>query len=153
MFFLVNREFWDAFYLSLCSPCSLTSGTASLSWTLKLFALSMWKFGMASISLIVFFVLSHLLLLYLAEEENRNHPNCSPLQCGNVGIIRFPFRFSNSSDHTCGLVKVHCEETPPMIQLRWGGRQYELINISYTNTTQSTRIKDLLLSNNLNTQC
>ena len=108
------------------------------------------NFEMASISLIVFFVLSHLLLLYSAEVENRNHPNCSPLQCGNVGIIRFPFRFSNSSDHTCGLVKVHCEETPPMIQLGWSGRPYELINISYTNTTQSTRIRDLLLLETLN---
>ena len=82
---------------------------------------------MASISLIVFFVLSHLLLLYLAEEENRNHPICSPLQCGNVGIIRFPFRFSQWSNRFCGLVLVSCEETPPMIQLGWSGRQYEVI--------------------------
>ena len=105
---------------------------------------------MASISLIVFFVLSHLLLLYSAEVENRNHPNCSPLQCRNVGIIRFPFRFSNSSDRSCGLVTVNCEETPTMIQLGWGRGPYELINISYTNTTQSTRIRDLSLLETLN---
>jgi hypothetical protein len=48
---------------------------------------------------------------------------------------------------------VNCDGTPPTIQLEWGGRPYEVINISYTNTTQSTtRIKDPLLLDYLNTQ-
>ncbi|KAM4084393.1 hypothetical protein ACB094_08G128700 [Castanea mollissima] len=41
---------------------------------------------------------------------------------------------------------------PPTIQLGWGRGPYEVINISYTNTTLITRIKDLLLSDALNTQ-
>ena len=79
---------------------------------------------MASISLFVIFVLSHLLLLHSAEEEHSLYSNCSPFHCGKFGI-----------------------------QLEWGGRQYDVIKISYTNTTLSTtRIKDPLLLDYLNTQ-
>ena len=100
---------------------------------------------MASLSLFVFFVLSHLLLLHSAEGENRIPPNCSSFPCGNLGIIGFPF--FNSKNLNCdGLLAVDCEGKPPTIQLDLGGRQYEVIKISYTNTTQSTtRIKDPLL--------
>ncbi|GMY18405.1 LEAF RUST 10 DISEASE-RESISTANCE LOCUS RECEPTOR-LIKE PROTEIN KINASE-like 1.1 isoform X1 [Fagus crenata] len=105
---------------------------------------------MPSISLFVFFVLSHLLLLHSAEGENRILPNCSSsFQCGKFGIIGFPF--TNNTPH-CGLLPVNCTQTPPTIHLDGNGGPYEVINISYTNTTQSTRIKDLLLSDNLNTQ-
>ena len=76
---------------------------------------------MASISLFVIFVLSHLLLLHSAEEEHSLYSNCSPFHCGKFGI-----------------------------QLEWGGRQYDVIKISYTNTTLSTtRIKDPLLLDHL----
>uniref|UniRef100_A0A2N9H0A4 Protein kinase domain-containing protein n=1 Tax=Fagus sylvatica TaxID=28930 RepID=A0A2N9H0A4_FAGSY len=52
---------------------------------------------MASLSLFVFFVLSHLLLLHSAEEEKREPLNCSSFQCGKFGIIGFPF--TNSKTH------------------------------------------------------
>ncbi|KAM3692974.1 hypothetical protein ACJW31_08G129800 [Castanea mollissima] len=105
---------------------------------------------MARVSLFVFFLLSHLLLLHSAEEVNRTRPNCSPIQCGNLGIIGFPF--TDSSHPHCGLLPVKCDEIPPTIQLGWSRGPYEIINISYTNTTLFTRIKDLLLSDALNTQ-
>ena len=110
---------------------------------------------MASISLFVFFVLSHLLLLHSAEEEYSLYSNCSPFHCGKFGNISFPF--FNSKHHPCGsLLAVNCDETPPTIQLSWDprARPYEVINISYSNTstTQSTRFKDLSLWENLNAQ-
>ena len=105
---------------------------------------------MASLPLFVFFVLSHLLLLHPAEAENRNPPSCSSFQCGKFGFIGFPF--TNSTSSSCGLLPVNCTQTPPTIRLEGNGGPYEVINISYTNTTQSTRIKDLLLSDNLNNQ-
>ncbi|KAM3692973.1 hypothetical protein ACJW31_08G129700 [Castanea mollissima] len=105
---------------------------------------------MARVSLFVFFLLSHLLLLHSAEEVNRTLPNCSPIQCGKLGIIGFPF--TDSSHPHCGLLPVKCDEIPPTIQLGWSRGPYEVVNISYTNTTLFTRIKDLLLSDALNTQ-
>ncbi|XP_065615912.1 LEAF RUST 10 DISEASE-RESISTANCE LOCUS RECEPTOR-LIKE PROTEIN KINASE-like 1.1 [Quercus suber] len=104
---------------------------------------------MASVSLFVFFVLSHLVLLHSAEEEGkRENPFCRYFQCGKLGNISFPFtnipppfpfRF-------CGLMHVKCDEPDPMIHLplgdRWSERQYEVLNISYTNITQHIRVKD-----------
>ena len=101
---------------------------------------------MASISLLVFFVLSHLLLFHSAEL-----PNCSSFNCGKFSIIGFPF-FNTKYPFCGGLLAVNCDGTPSTIQLEWGGRQNEVIKISYTNTTQSTRIKDSLLLDYLNTQ-
>ena len=107
---------------------------------------------MASISLFVFFALSHLLLLHSAEEENSLYLYCSPFHCGKFGNISFPF--DNSKYPFCGgFLAVDCDGTPPTIQLGWSGRQYDVINISYSNTTQSTtRIKDLSLSDHLNSR-
>ncbi|XP_075636164.1 LEAF RUST 10 DISEASE-RESISTANCE LOCUS RECEPTOR-LIKE PROTEIN KINASE-like 2.4 isoform X1 [Castanea sativa] len=105
---------------------------------------------MACVSLFVFFLLSRLLLLHSAEEVNRTLPNCSSFQCGKLGIIGFPF--TDSSHPLCGLLPVKCDEMPPTIQLGWSRGPYEVINISYTNTTLITRIKDLLLSDALITQ-
>ena len=104
---------------------------------------------MASLSLFVFFVLSHLLLLHSAEGENRIPPNCS-FHCGNL-IIGFPFYNLEYPICDGSLLAVNCNSTPPTIQLDWSGRPYEVIKFSYTNTTQSTtRIKDPLLSDPLN---
>jgi hypothetical protein len=103
---------------------------------------------MASISLFVFFVLSHLLLLHSVEGGNRNRPNCSSFQCGKFGFMGSPF--TNITHSHCGYFTVNCTKTPPTIHL-WGNKRvYEVINISYTNTSQSIRIKDSLLSDNLN---
>ena len=101
---------------------------------------------MASVSLFVFFVLSHLLLLHSAEEEEgkRENPYCRSFQCGKLGNISFPFTKIPHLFPFCGLALVKCDETPPMIHLPWERRerQIEVLNISYTNATQHIRVKD-----------
>ena len=107
---------------------------------------------MASVSLFVFFVLSHLVLLHSAEEEGkRENPYCRHFQCGKLGNISFPFTEIPPLFPFCGLMQVECDETPPMIHLPldlpwpWNERKYEVLNITYTNTTQPTqhiRVKD-----------
>ncbi|KAM3692977.1 hypothetical protein ACJW31_08G130100 [Castanea mollissima] len=101
---------------------------------------------MASVSLFAFFVLSHLVLLHSAEEEGkRENPDCRHFQCGKLGNISFPFTKIPPPFHFCGL-HVKCDEPHPMIQLTpgdwWSERRYEVINISYTNTTPHIRVKD-----------
>ena len=99
-------------------------------------------FGMAFGSVFVFVLLTNLLLLHSAEEEKSTRPNCPSFPCGKFGTIGFPF--TNVSYPSCGLLPVNCDETPPKIQLPLGlsRKPYEVINISYTNFTQSIRIKD-----------
>ena len=106
---------------------------------------------MASVPLFVFVLLTNLLLLHSAEEEKSTRPNCPSFPCGKFGTIGFPF--TNVSYPSCGLLPVNCDETPPKIQLPLGlsGKPYEVINISYTNFTQSIRIKDFSLLEFLNT--
>ena len=103
---------------------------------------------MASVPLFVFFFLSHLVLLHSAEaEEKRKWPDCLPLfQCGKFGTIGFPF-INSSHPSRCGLLPVNCDGTPPTIQLPVGlsVKPYEVINISYTDSRQSIRIKDFSL--------
>ena len=110
---------------------------------------------MASVSLFVVFVLSHLVLLHSAEEEGkRENPYCLPSQCGKLDIS-FPFTEHPPPIPFCGLMQVECDETHPMIILptgdRWGERRYEVINLSYTSTTQHIRVKDHWLLEYLNT--
>uniref|UniRef100_A0A7N2KLT4 Protein kinase domain-containing protein n=1 Tax=Quercus lobata TaxID=97700 RepID=A0A7N2KLT4_QUELO len=70
---------------------------------------------MAYVTLFVFFLLTHLLLLYSAEGVERTYPDCSPFNCGKFGIISFPF--TNISHRLCGVLPVNCDETPPTIRL------------------------------------
>ena len=104
---------------------------------------------MASVSLFVFFVLSHLLLLHSAiEEGKRENPYCRHFQCGKLGNISFPFTKIPSPSQFCRLMQVVCDETPPMILLPLGvqsERRYEVLNISYTDTIQHIRVKDHFL--------
>ena len=102
---------------------------------------------MASVSLFVFFVLSHLVLLHSAEKGGkRENPFCLPFQCGKLGNISFPFTKSPLLFKFCGLMPVECDQPHPMIHLPlgdpWSDRRYEVKNISYTNTTQHIRVKD-----------
>ena len=115
---------------------------------------------MGSVSLFVFFVLSHLVLLHSAEEEEvkRENSYCLPVRCGKLGNISFPFtKFPHPLPLPfCGLMQVeYCDETHPMIKLprddQWSERPYEVINISQTNTTQHIRVKDLWLLEYLKT--
>ncbi|KAK7850147.1 pr5-like receptor kinase, partial [Quercus suber] len=107
---------------------------------------------MACFSLFVFFLLSHLFLLHSAEGVNKTLQTCSPFQCGKFGTIGFPF--TNISQPFSFLLPIKCDKIPPTIQLGLSRGLYEVINISYsyTSTKQSTRIKDLLLSNDLRNQ-
>ena len=111
------------------------------------------NFGMATVFLFVFFVLSPLVLLPSAEEEKRDAQSCSSFQCGKFGMIGFPFRLNKRDYFNCGPLPVNCDQTPPTIQLPlgWSKGAYEVINIWYTNTTQFTRVKDLSLLEYLNT--
>ncbi|XP_030955836.1 LEAF RUST 10 DISEASE-RESISTANCE LOCUS RECEPTOR-LIKE PROTEIN KINASE-like 1.1 [Quercus lobata] len=105
---------------------------------------------MASVSLFVFFALSHLVLLHSAEEEEkRENDYCRHFQCGKLGNISFPFtKIPPPLFSFCHFMQVDCDETPPMIHLPWAWRerQYEVLNISYTTTTQHIRVKDHSLS-------
>ena len=120
---------------------------------------------MGSVSLFVFFVLSHLVLLHSAEEEEgkRENPYCLPVRCGKLGNISFPFtKFPLPLPLPfCGLMQVeYCDETHPIfywpLDVPESERPYELINFSSTNTatqvTQHIRVKDLWLSEFLNTK-
>ncbi|KAL0000160.1 hypothetical protein SO802_019762 [Lithocarpus litseifolius] len=103
---------------------------------------------MASVYLFVIFVLSHL-LVHSATEGNLNHANCTPFYCGKFGSIGFPF--AKSTNSSCGLLTVDCDETTPMIQVGREGRSYNAINISQSNTSYATiRIKDQVLQEHLN---
>ena len=103
---------------------------------------------MASVSLFVFFVLSHLVLLHSAEKEEGKRENtyCLPSQCGKLGNISFPFTKIPLLFQSCVLMHVECDEPHPMIHLPLGDpgseRRYEVINISHTITTQHIRVKD-----------
>jgi hypothetical protein len=103
---------------------------------------------MASVSLFVFFVLSHLLLLHSAEEAKKyGYPsNCPPFCCGKLGSIEFPF--SDNIHPDCGFCIVNCDEISPTIQLGIDGRSYDVIKISQSNTTIS--VKDQVFQEHLN---
>ena len=117
---------------------------------------------MASISLFVFFVLSHLVLLHSAEDgRKQENPYCQPFQCGKLVNISFPFtEITKFPPPSCGLLRVKCDETHPIfywpLDVPESERPYELINFSSTNTatqvTQHIRVKDLWLSELLNTE-
>ena len=98
---------------------------------------------MASVFLFVFFFLSHLVLLYSAEEEEIYPPGCPSFYCGNVGKIGFPF--ANDTSPECGLLILHDCVDPhhmktPKIELeRNGTLLYDVETISQANTIQ---IKD-----------
>ncbi|KAM4084466.1 hypothetical protein ACB094_08G134600 [Castanea mollissima] len=108
---------------------------------------------MASVSLFVFFVLSHLVLLHTAGEEEREHPSCVSFQCGKFRNIRFPFTENPPPGALpiCGLMLEKCNETSPMIHLplylpwAWSVRKYEVLDFSYTDTTPHIRVKDPFL--------
>ena len=124
-FLLLNREFWDGFcdILSLCL-FSLFSHTSRCFTQLK--------------------------------KKREKQPNCSPFLCRKFGIIGFPF--TNSADPNCSLLPVNCDKTPPGynptgVDLRTIWSYKHLLHLqSSSNTTQSMRIKDFLLTDYLTSQ-
>lgn len=87
---------------------------------------------MAFFCFILFFVLSYLVSLQLAlNESSFIHPDCPAFECGNLGLIRFPF--NNESLLDCGLYTVRNCKTQPQIQLRRGGVWFGVASISQAN--------------------
>ncbi|XP_030969867.1 LEAF RUST 10 DISEASE-RESISTANCE LOCUS RECEPTOR-LIKE PROTEIN KINASE-like 1.1 isoform X2 [Quercus lobata] len=96
---------------------------------------------MASVFLCVFFLISHLVLLYSAEGEEIYPPGCPPFFCGKVGTIRFPF--ANDTSPECGLLILHDCGDPhqmktPKIKLERNGTllSYNVETISQANIIQ-----------------
>ncbi|KAJ9708242.1 hypothetical protein PVL29_000347 [Vitis rotundifolia] len=84
--------------------------------------------SMGSVSFLVLFILSHSVLLSSAEKEWKHHPNCSFFQCGKLGWLGPPF--NNKTNPDCGFCTVvNCSEEAPQIQLKRGGRHFEVKNI------------------------
>jgi len=100
---------------------------------------------MASVSLFVFFLLSHFVLLLSAREERGDTQRCAPFRCGDLNMTGFPF--TNMSEPECGLFTVDCwDGQHPAIRLEDGGKLYhlyEVLNISQNNTMSSILINDI----------
>ncbi|GMP83461.1 hypothetical protein CsSME_00037363 [Camellia sinensis var. sinensis] len=65
-------------------------------------------------SILAFFVLSHLLFLHSAGEDNTSFQNCpQSFHCGKLGQINFPY--SNTSYPLCGLCNVDCGGKVPKL--------------------------------------
>ena len=84
---------------------------------------------MASLSLLVVFFLTPLLLLLSSAEGKKHHPGpCPPFPCGKLGNFSPPFRNNTKSD--CGLYTVDCSESVPKVQLKKGGHWHKIEHIS-----------------------
>ncbi|KAI7998487.1 NADH-ubiquinone oxidoreductase chain 5 [Camellia lanceoleosa] len=65
-------------------------------------------------SILAFFVLSYLLFLHSAGEDNTSFQNCpQSFQCGKLEQIKFPY--SNITYPDCGLCTVNCSEPIPKL--------------------------------------
>ncbi|XP_031282910.1 uncharacterized protein LOC116141552 [Pistacia vera] len=88
---------------------------------------------MSGVSYIVFFFISHLLILSLAQEEMGSSPKCKPFNCGILNVIGFPF--SNETYPECGFLTVAgCREQVPRIRLGKDGPEFHVLSISKDNT-------------------
>ncbi|XP_057996076.1 LEAF RUST 10 DISEASE-RESISTANCE LOCUS RECEPTOR-LIKE PROTEIN KINASE-like 1.1 isoform X2 [Hevea brasiliensis] len=96
---------------------------------------------MAPLSVLLFFLFSHLPFLYSAETSKYPSP-CPNFKCGKLGDIRFPF--TPATNPACGLLKVNCSDHK--IQLQRRGRWYKVENISEADTIS---ISDSELQNHL----
>ncbi|XP_059447404.1 LEAF RUST 10 DISEASE-RESISTANCE LOCUS RECEPTOR-LIKE PROTEIN KINASE-like 1.1 isoform X3 [Corylus avellana] len=101
---------------------------------------------MASVSLFVFFVLSHFVPLHSAQEEAGYSytQRCPEFHCGNLRPLGFPF--ASLSQPECGVFTIECGNPYSTIQLEEGGRLYHVQRISQDNTIH---IKDEWLGEQL----
>jgi hypothetical protein len=100
---------------------------------------------MTSVSLFVFFIFSHLVLLHSTEGGKGKHSNCLPFPCGKLGFIGFPF--ANTTNPSCGIFTVNCDVINPMIQLGRDGRSYDVKIISQSNAAKDVKGQEHLKSN------
>ena len=98
---------------------------------------------MASVSLFVVFVLSHLVLLHSAEGEGKQeYPTCWSPPCGEIDVL---YPFTRLPPPFCGLLQVKCDRDGkhPTINLPTADweteKPYEVKDINYT--TQQIRVK------------
>lgn len=103
-----------------------------LSTVVVVFCVLNWEFRMSVPSILLFFVVSHLLLLHSA--------GCpESFDCGTHGKIQFPY--TNSTYPLCGFVMVDCGKSIPKVS--WGeGHSYE---VSGNFPNNAIKINDLHL--------
>ncbi|KAJ4709887.1 rust resistance kinase Lr10-like [Melia azedarach] len=102
---------------------------------------------MAHFPYLFFFLISHLFVLSLAQEERIFDPNCGSFSCGNQNI-NFPF--SNRTHPECGFcVLDDCHKSIQKIQLEKDGPWYNITSISQDNTVI---ISDQVFQNRLNSR-
>lgn len=89
------------------------------------------EFHMASFRFVLSFILSQLVALPLAWNDSR-HPLCPSFECGNLGLIGFPF--NNVSLTNCGFYTVKNCFGQPKIQLsREKELWFDVVAISQAN--------------------
>lgn len=84
----------------------------------------------------VFFLLSHLLLYSLAQEEKRFNPRCPHFNCGYLGNIGF--LYSNRTHPDCGLLIVdnYTKNVHQKIRLGKDGPWFNMTGISQDNMVE-----------------
>ncbi|KAK9276165.1 hypothetical protein L1049_005696 [Liquidambar formosana] len=81
---------------------------------------------------LLFLLLSNIVILHSAGEEWGHHPGeCSPFDCGKLGMLSFPF--SNTTLPSCGFYTIDCSKPVQKVQLEMNGKWYEVENISQAN--------------------
>ncbi|GFZ16058.1 receptor serine/threonine kinase-like protein [Actinidia rufa] len=100
-----------------------------------------------SILPLALFIVSHLLLLHSAGQENPHQNHCpESFNCGIHGLIKFPF--STTSYSHCGLFTVRCNESIPKLNLGVKDQWYDTKDTFQGN---EIRVKDNVLDLLINT--
>ncbi|XP_044490271.1 LEAF RUST 10 DISEASE-RESISTANCE LOCUS RECEPTOR-LIKE PROTEIN KINASE-like 2.1 [Mangifera indica] len=88
---------------------------------------------MFRVTCFLFFIISRLLVLTLAVEEEGGNPRCNPFECGSLGSVGFPF--FDGTNRGCGFLKLdNCSEQVPRIKLHEDWPWFYITAISQTNT-------------------
>ncbi|CAL5421603.1 unnamed protein product [Camellia sinensis] len=92
--------------------------------------------------ILAFFVLSHLLFLHSAGQDNTSFQNCpQSFQCGKLGQIKFPY--SNITYPQCGLCTVNCGEAIPKLNFGVDQLWYEVHDKFLNHEVQNVTDKNL----------
>ncbi|XP_031256871.1 LEAF RUST 10 DISEASE-RESISTANCE LOCUS RECEPTOR-LIKE PROTEIN KINASE-like 1.1 [Pistacia vera] len=88
---------------------------------------------MSGVPYLVFFFISHLLILCLAQEEKGSSPKCQHFDCGIFRNLSFPFY--NETYSECGFLTVEgCNEQVQKIRLGKDGPLFHVTGITKDNT-------------------
>ncbi|CAL5419208.1 unnamed protein product [Camellia sinensis] len=92
--------------------------------------------------ILAFFVLSHLLFLHSAGQDNTSFQNCpQSFQCGKLGQIKFPY--SDITYPQCGLCTVNCGEAIPKLNFGVDQLWYEVHDKFLNHEVQNVTDKNL----------